>query len=293
MAAASAEQFAAAAARLEAIGGRRVELDFAPFAAVAAMLYQSSFVAERYSGIRAFLEGGGKAGGGDNGAAKADADAEADDPFAAAAARQRALISDARLLPVTRAIISGAGRFTAADAFDDAARLAALRARAKAQLARTDVLLVPTALEHYLVAEVAAEEGAEPPSWPKNAKNGRFTNFVNLMGGLCGVSLPQGVLRADYAAAAAEGAANGASGSATAQRAALLAAAGGPLHVALPFGVTLLAAPWQDDWLWGVAARLEAATGLGCGPEGHGVEPVRTRQAAAAVNGAAAAAEAQ
>lgn len=65
------------------------------------------------------------------------------------------------------------------DVFDDAARMATLRAAARAQLASVDLLLVPTALEHYLVAEVQAEEGASPPTWPKNAKNGRFTNFVS------------------------------------------------------------------------------------------------------------------
>ena len=148
--------------------------------------------------------------------------------------------------------------------------MAVLKARARAQMAAVDVLLVPTALEHYLVAEVEGEEGAHPPAWPSNAKNGRFTNFVNLMGGLAGISVPQGLLRVDYAAGASAGT----------PRAAALAAGGGPLGVVLPFGVTLLAAPWLDDWLWGVAGRLADAAGLGCGPEGHGVAPVRVRTAA-------------
>lgn len=87
------------------------------------------------------------------------------------------------------------------------------------------------------------------------------------MGGLAGLSVPQGLLRVDY----------GAGASAATPRAALLSAAGGPLSVALPFGVTLLALPWHDDWLWGVGEALVAAAGLGCGPAGHGVEPVRTR----------------
>ncbi|GBF99242.1 allophanate hydrolase [Raphidocelis subcapitata] len=272
MAAASAEQFAAAAARLEAIGGVRVDVDFAPFAAIAAMLYQSSFVAERYSGLRAFLDAGGAQGaaaaehGGGNGNGAAAP--------AAALAQQRSLFDDDRLLPVTRAIISGAGRFTAVDVFDDAARMAALVSAANASLARVDMLLVPTALEHYLVEEVEAEEGGSPPSWPKNAKNGRFTNFVNLMGGLAGVSVPSGVLRIDY----------GSGASALTPRARLLAASGGPLRVALPFGVTLLAPCWHDDWLWGVAARMVAEAKLGCGPQGHGVAAaVRARTAAPAL----------
>jgi hypothetical protein len=94
MAAASRAAFAAAAARLESIGGQRVEIDFSPFAEAAALLYQSSFVAERYSGIRAFLD---KPSGG-----------PAQQPEAALQ-QQRSLNDDQRLLPVTRAIISGSG----------------------------------------------------------------------------------------------------------------------------------------------------------------------------------------
>lgn len=94
MAAASRAAFAAAAARLESIGGQRVEVDFSPFAEAAALLYQSSFVAERYSGIRAFLD---KPSGG-----------PAQQPEAALQ-QQRALNEDMRLLPVTRAIIAGSG----------------------------------------------------------------------------------------------------------------------------------------------------------------------------------------
>jgi hypothetical protein len=94
MAAASKAAFAAAIARLESVGGQRVEVDFSPFAEAAALLYQSSFVAERYSGIRAFLD---KPSGG-----------PAQQPEAALQ-QQRSLNTDQRLLPVTRAIISGSG----------------------------------------------------------------------------------------------------------------------------------------------------------------------------------------
>jgi allophanate hydrolase len=162
--------------------------------------------------------------------------------------------------------------------YDDMVRMAGLKARAREALEAVDLLLVPTALEAYLVEEVAAEEGADPPSWPKNAKNGRFTNFVNLMGGLAGISVPSGLLRADYARGA----------SADAPRAALLRRLGGPLEVALPFGVTLLAPEWHDDWLWGVGAAFVEAAGLGCGPEGHGVAVVRTGGRAANGGGAGA-----
>lgn len=157
-----------------------------------------------------------------------------------------------------------AGKFTAVDVYDDLARLAVLRARARAVLSGVDLLLVPTALEHYLVAEVMAEEGASPPTWPKNAKNGRFTNFVNLLD-MAGISVPSGLLRVDYAAGP----------SAQTERARLLAAAGGPMQVVLPFGVTLLTLAWHDEWVWGVAARMVKAAGLGCGPAGHGAQSVQ------------------
>jgi len=143
--------------------------------------------------------------------------------------------------------------------------MAVLKARALAQMELVDLLLVPTALEHYLVAELAAEEEASPPVWNKNAKNGRFTNFVNLMGGLAGISIPSGLLRVDYASGP----------SARTERARLLTAAGGPMKVTLPFGVTLLAPQWHDDWLWEVGASLVKAAGLEGGPKGHGVAAVR------------------
>lgn len=39
----------------------------------------------------------------------------------------------------------------------------------------------------------------------------------------------------------------------------------------LPFGVTMVAAAWRDDWLCEIASRFHEASGLGCGPTGHGV----------------------
>ena len=57
-----------------------------------------------------------------------------------------------------------------------------------------------------------------------------------------------------------------------AQRAKHLAATGNPAPV-LPFGVTLIGPAWSDDALWEIAAAFHADTGLGCGPEGHGVQP--------------------
>ena len=50
------ELFQEAVKRLEKQGGRQVDINFSPFAAAAKLLYESAFVAERYSGIRSFLE---------------------------------------------------------------------------------------------------------------------------------------------------------------------------------------------------------------------------------------------
>lgn len=51
------QQMSEAIKRLKSIGGEMVaDFDFKPFADVAVMLYGNSFVAERYSGIRSFLE---------------------------------------------------------------------------------------------------------------------------------------------------------------------------------------------------------------------------------------------
>jgi allophanate hydrolase len=49
------EAYAVALRRLEALGGTRVEIDFAPFAAAARLLYEGPWVAERYAAIEPFM----------------------------------------------------------------------------------------------------------------------------------------------------------------------------------------------------------------------------------------------
>lgn len=53
-----------------------------------------------------------------------------------------------------------AGKYTAADVFDDMRRMAELRAQVTQQLAGVDMLLVPTALSHWTAAEVRLEGSA-------------------------------------------------------------------------------------------------------------------------------------
>ncbi|RYY94916.1 MAG: allophanate hydrolase, partial [Comamonadaceae bacterium] len=51
----AAAAFDAAIARLEAMGGERVAIDYAPLAEAAALLYDSALVAERYAAVRPFF----------------------------------------------------------------------------------------------------------------------------------------------------------------------------------------------------------------------------------------------
>lgn len=78
--------FKDAIARMESLGGQRVEIDFAPFSEVAGLLYGGALVAERLSGLRKFLE------------------KSADPPLT-----KESLLSDTRLLPVIAKIFSGGG----------------------------------------------------------------------------------------------------------------------------------------------------------------------------------------
>lgn len=82
------------------MGGTQVTIDLSPLLEIAAMLYTASFVAERYSGIREFLES----------PQMQDPEAVAGPAKAAAALHfMSRVLEDERLLPVTRAIICGSG----------------------------------------------------------------------------------------------------------------------------------------------------------------------------------------
>jgi allophanate hydrolase len=117
-----ARLFAAAIDRLEALGGRRVEIDFEPFLATARLLYEGPWVAERYCAIGDFLE------------------------------RQ-----PDSMYPVTRQIISGGRDATAADAFRAQYRLMELRRASEPAWLEMDVLVTPTAGTIYRIDAVAAD----------------------------------------------------------------------------------------------------------------------------------------
>jgi allophanate hydrolase len=118
----AAALFTQAIARLESLGGHRVEIDFSLFRAAANLLYAGPWVAERYAAIRPFLE------------------QHAD-----------------KMNPVVRDIIEGARRYSAADCFDAEYRLRDLRRATDAQWENMDVLLLPTAGTIFTHDAVAAE----------------------------------------------------------------------------------------------------------------------------------------
>lgn len=149
-----AEAYEEAVARLAASGASIRPLDLTPFAEAAAMLYEGAFVAERYTAVGSFVDKLLSSGG-------------------------------EGLDPTVTGIITRARDITAHRLFTDQDRLSALRARALAELADADALLLPTAPGHPTLAEVAADPlGA-------NARLGRFTNFTNLFD-LAAVAVPAG-----------------------------------------------------------------------------------------------------
>jgi allophanate hydrolase len=114
--------FDATCASLRAMGADVVELDFTPFYAVAAMLYEGAWVAERHAVVGPLL---------------------AIDPQA--------------VHPVIRQIVGAAAGMTATDAFKGFYRLEALRRAVEPVLAGVDMLCVPTMPTFPTVAELAAD----------------------------------------------------------------------------------------------------------------------------------------
>ncbi|CAB3805660.1 Allophanate hydrolase [Paraburkholderia ultramafica] len=188
-----AHAFDAALARLRAAGAQLIEIDFAPFLAAARLLYEGPFVAERLAAIRTFFE---------------------EQPDA--------------LFPVTREIIGGAARWSAADAFTALDRLAALRTQAEMVWQHIDVMLTPTSPTTATVDELEADPIAV------NARFGYYTNFVNLLD-LSALAVPAGVCDAGA-------------------------------HAGLPFGVTFVGRAHQDILLLDLARAWLDEAADDCAP---------------------------
>jgi allophanate hydrolase len=118
----AAAAYTQALERLVGLGASLVEIDFAPFAEAARLLYEGPWVAERWTVVEAL--------------ATRDPDA---------------------LHPVTRAIIEKGRDIAAADAFRALYRLQDLRAATAPVLAELDALVLPTVPTVYSLAEVEAD----------------------------------------------------------------------------------------------------------------------------------------
>lgn len=114
--------FAADIERLKTLGATLVELDFEPLHAVARLLYEGPWVAERYAATRPLIE------------TQPDA-----------------------FHPVTLKIIGGAKGLTAVSTFEAIYKLADLKRQTAPIFDQVDVLAVPTVPRAYTVAELQAD----------------------------------------------------------------------------------------------------------------------------------------
>jgi allophanate hydrolase len=114
--------YAADLERLAALGATLVELDFEPLHAVARLLYEGPWVAERYAATKPLIES-----------------------------------NPGAFHPTTLKIISGAKNLTAVGAFEAMYKLADLKRRVQPILDQVDCLAVATVPRMYTVAEVAAD----------------------------------------------------------------------------------------------------------------------------------------
>lgn len=108
--------------QLQALGGTPVAIDLRPFRAVATLLYEGPWVAERYAAIRGFIEQ-----------------------------------QPQSLHPVTRAITEKGIQISAPDTFEALYKLKALEKQTRAVWNDIDFLLTPTASSAYTIAAVEAD----------------------------------------------------------------------------------------------------------------------------------------
>ena len=148
---AAAGSYYSAVQALNALGGTRVDFDYEPFRNAASLLYKGPWVAERLAALKDFLS----------------TDPETVDP-------------------TVGAIIRGATKYSAVEAFEAAYALAALRRQCEAILSQVDFLLLPTTPTHYTIEQVKAAPVE------LNTNLGYYTNFVNLLD-LAAIAIPAGL----------------------------------------------------------------------------------------------------
>jgi allophanate hydrolase len=123
-----------------------------PFYRTARLLYEGPWVAERYIAARSVIESAPQS-----------------------------------LHPVTREIILGGARYSAADAFAAFYQLQELRRSCERAFARIEALALPTIPRAYRRDEMLADP------IELNSRLGTYTNFVNLLD-LCALSVPAAIL---------------------------------------------------------------------------------------------------
>jgi len=148
---ASGDLYEAAIGSFRDIGGTPEWFDYAPFQKAASLLYKGPWVAERLAAIKQFLAGGPDS-----------------------------------VDPTVRAIISGAAKYSAVEAFEAAYTLRELERETLRVWEQVDFLLLPTTPTHYTIDQVLADPVE------LNTKLGYYTNFVNLLG-LAAVAVPAGM----------------------------------------------------------------------------------------------------
>ena len=118
----SPQLFQQAVIKLELMGGKAVEIDFAPFIETANLLYEGPWVVERYAAIKDFFD------------AKPDS-----------------------IFPITKQIINNAKKFSAADTYNAMYQLKALQRDANSVWQNIDVMVTPTAGTVYTILQAQAD----------------------------------------------------------------------------------------------------------------------------------------
>ena len=108
------------------------------------------------------------------------------EPVLEALERLAPLSAPQSLHPVTREIILGGAKPSAADAFAAFYQLEELRRVAEHTFRQADVMMLPTTPTLYTVEQVRADP------YQLNSRLGTYTNFVNLLD-LCALAVPNGI----------------------------------------------------------------------------------------------------
>jgi allophanate hydrolase len=137
----------------KSLGCVKADFDYAPFESANQMLYDSSIVSQRLLAFEPYIKSHGLES----------------------------------LHPAIKTTFQAAAEnsFTATRAYQDIFTLASYKRQAENQFRNIDVLVVPSTVGHFTIAELE-EEPME-----RNKVMGKFTNFVNLLD-LCAVSVPVG-----------------------------------------------------------------------------------------------------